>query len=206
MPAPAPRTSIEPVQLVEPVQPIMSTPDREFVALYREQFGFVWRMLIHFGIPDAAIEDAAQDVFMVVHRRWADWQPGVSARSWLYGIVRRVAADHRRSRTRHARKLEALPEPLRPPDVEAEVAERELMDALERALAELDPTQRDAFVLAELEGMTAKEIGDALGANPNTVASRLRAARAHVGTALATTRTTREGRDWLPGRRHARAQ
>jgi RNA polymerase sigma-70 factor (ECF subfamily) len=189
MPSPSTRPSIEP----------------EFAALYREQFGFVWRMLVHFGLPDASLEDAAQDVFVVVHRRWADWHEGVSARSWLYGIVRRVASDHRRSRTRHERKLEHLPEPARPPDVEAEVAERELIDALERALAELEPSQRDAFVLAELEGMTAKEIGDALTANPNTVASRLRAARAHVSEALASIRHTSDDREWI-GRRHARAQ
>jgi RNA polymerase sigma-70 factor (ECF subfamily) len=188
MPSPATRPSLEP----------------EFAALYREQFGFVWRMLTHFGVPDAALEDGAQDVFVVVHRRWSDWKPGVSARSWLYGIVRRVAADHRRSRARHDRKLEALPEPGRSRDVEAEVAERELIGALERALAELEAGQRDAFVLSELEGMTAKEIGDALGANPNTVASRLRAARAHVGQALANIRHTNEDREWI-GRRHARA-
>lgn len=189
MPVPAANPSIEP----------------EFAALYREQFGFVWRMLVHFGIPEPAIEDAAQDVFVVVHRRWADWQTEVSPRSWLYGIVRRVAADHRRSQTRHERKLDALPEPPRPRDVEAEVAERELIAALERALAELEPGPRDAFVLSELEGMTAKEIGDAMGANPNTVASRLRAARAHVGEALANIRQASDDREWI-GRRHARAQ
>lgn len=173
MPAPAPRSAIAP----------------EFAALYREQFGFVWRMLLHFGVPNPALEDAAQEVFIVVHRRWSSWAAGVSARSWLYGIVRRVAADWRRSQHRHARKLEALPRPSGGHDVEAEVAERELIDALERSLATLDTKQRDAFVLSELEGMTAKEIADAIGANPNTVASRLRAARAHVATQLDAVRT-----------------
>lgn len=173
MPTPAARSSIAP----------------EFAALYREQFGFVWRMLLHFGVPNPALEDAAQEVFIVVHRRWSDWQAGVSARSWLYGIVRRVASDWRRSQHRHARKLEALPRPVGGRDVEAEVAERELIDALERSLADLDAKQRDAFVLSELEGMTAKEIADAIGANPNTVASRLRAARAHVAAQLDGVRT-----------------
>lgn len=183
MPAPAPGSSIAP----------------EFAALYREQFGFVWRMLIHFGVPGPAVEDAAQEVFIVVHRRWTDWQVGVSARAWLYGIVRRVAADQRRSQHRHARKLEALPTPPRGRDVEAEVAERELIDALEQALTELDAKQRDAFVLSELEGMTAKEIADAVGANPNTVASRLRAARSHVSERLAARREPKPERN----KRHA---
>lgn len=162
---------------------------RAFAQLYREQFEFVWRMLLHFGVPTAGVEDAAQDVFLVVHRRWADLDEHVSARSWLYGIARRVAADHRRKRSRHERKLDALPQlgigsgPSR--DLEIEVADRELIEALEAALAELDPARREVFVLAEIEGMTAREIGEAIDANPNTVASRLRAARMHVSAALA---------------------
>lgn len=156
----------------------------EFAQLYREQFEFVWRMLLHFGVPKPGVEDAAQDVFLVVHRRWADLDAHVSARSWLYGIARRVAADHRRKRSRHERKLEALPRSAASRDLELEVADRELIEALEAALAELDPTRREVFTLAEIEGMTAREIAEALGTNPNTVASRLRAARAHVSAAL----------------------
>ena len=158
---------------------------REFAQLYREQFEFVWRMLLHFGVPKPGVEDAAQDVFLVVHRRWADLDAHVSARSWLYGIARRVAADHRRKRSRHERKLEALPRSGASRDLEVEVADRELIEALDAALAELDPARREVFTLAEIEGMTAREIAEALGTNPNTVSSRLRAARAHVSAALA---------------------
>jgi RNA polymerase sigma-70 factor (ECF subfamily) len=158
---------------------------REFAQLYREQFEFVWRMLLHFGVPAAGVEDAVQDVFLVVHRRWADLGAHVSARSWLYGISRRVASDHRRKRSRHERKLDALPRLGPSRDLEREVAERQLITALERALAELEPARREVFVLAEIEGMTAREIADAVGANPNTVASRLRAARIHLSDTLA---------------------
>ena len=45
-------------------------------------------------------------------------------------------------------------------------------------LAELDPGTRMVFVLADIEGMTAVEIGEAMALNVNTVYSRLRAARA----------------------------
>lgn len=156
----------------------------EFAQLYREQFEFVWRMLLHFGVTAVGVEDAVQDVFLVVHRRWGDLHAHVSARAWLYGISRRVAADHRRKRARHERKLDALPR-LGPGDLERDVAERQLVTALEGALAELEPARREVFVLAEIEGMTAREIADALGANPNTVSSRLRAARIHVSEVLA---------------------
>ncbi len=156
-----------------------------FAQLYREQFEFVWRMLLHFGVPELEIEDAVQDVFVVVHRRWGDLHTHVSARSWLCGIARRVASDHRRKRSRHERKLDALPRPGPDREFEREIAGRQLISALEQALGELEPARRDVFVLAEIEGMTAREISEAVGANPNTVASRLRAARIHVSTALA---------------------
>jgi RNA polymerase sigma-70 factor (ECF subfamily) len=168
---------------VPPAQP-QPAIGRELAQLYREQFTFVWRMLLHFGVPAAAVEDAVQDVFVVVHRRWDDLAAHVSARSWLYGIARRVAADHRRRRSRHERKLEALPRSKPSRDLEVEVADRELIEALESALAELDPARREVFVLAEVEGMTAREIAEALGTNPNTASSRLRAARMHVSAAL----------------------
>lgn len=157
----------------------------ELEALYDQHFAFVWRMLLHFGVPEHQAEDAAQDVFVVVHRRLADWDRSVSARSWLYGICRRVAADHRRSRARHERKLQALPTPPADPALDGRVADRQLLATLERTLAELEPGLREAFVMAELEGMSGREIAEATGVNPNTIASRLRKARKLIGEALA---------------------
>ena len=154
----------------------------EFEALYHEYFGFVWRMLVHFGVPDQQVEDAVQDVFVVVHRRFGDWDLD-APNSWLYGIARRVASGHRRSRTRHLRKLDALPSPA-PLELEERLADRELLGVINRALAELEPSAREVFVMAEIEGMSAREIGTILQTNPNTVASRLRKARAHVLRAL----------------------
>ena len=48
-------------------------------------------------------------------------------------------------------------------------------------LAELDDDKREAFILVDIEQVTAAEAAEALGANPNTVASRVRAARRELG-------------------------
>lgn len=163
--------------------PAASALSDEFKALYRAQFAFVWRLQLHFGVPEHQVEDAVQDVFVVVHRRLADWD-GRSPRSWLYGIARRVASNHRRRSARHQRKIEALPEP-RDPALEGRIEDRELLRTIEAALAGLDPGPRTAFVLTEIEGMSAREIAELLDVSPNTIASRLRKARAHVAAALA---------------------
>jgi RNA polymerase sigma-70 factor (ECF subfamily) len=164
------------------------SPGAEFEALYREHFAFVWRMLLHFGVPLAQVEDAAQDVFIVIHRRLPDWDPSVPARSWLYGVARRVAADHRRADARHRRKLAALAASDRgasPDAVERRLAGRERLTTLEQILAKLDPRLSEVFVLADVEGMTARELGELLQLSPNTVSGRLRRARAAVDRALA---------------------
>lgn len=182
----------------------------EFEALYNEHFAFVWRMLVHFGVPAQQVEDAVQDVFVVVHRRFDDWDQQ-APRSWLYGIARRVASGHRRSRARHLRKLDALPSP-EPLELERQLADRELLDAVNAAVCALEPGLRDVFVMAEIEGMSAREIGQLLSTNPNTVASRLRKARTHVARALArgqrgplTPRTRDRPKHQAHGRQHDEA-
>ncbi|MFO7565140.1 MAG: sigma-70 family RNA polymerase sigma factor [Enhygromyxa sp.] len=157
----------------------------QFEALYHEHFEFVWRTLRRFGVPAAALDDATQDVFVVVHRRFGAWEQRASVRAWLFGVSKRVAAKHRRGLERHARKLAALPEPAAPALLEDRVADRKRLERIARAIETLAPERREVYVLADLEGLSAPEIADALGCKLNTVYSRLRRARADLEAALA---------------------
>src|SRR5262245_13172298 len=56
---------------------------------------YLWRALIGLGVPERDADDACQEVFLVVHRRLADIDPG-TLKSWLYGVCLRVASGHRR--------------------------------------------------------------------------------------------------------------
>ncbi|MFY0531779.1 RNA polymerase sigma factor [Nannocystis pusilla] len=147
-----------------------------FDALFREHFGFVYRNLRRLGVPPAAVEDAVQEVFLVVLRR--PDAPITSVRGWLYGIARRIAWRQRRSAGRQNRLAQALADEAPPAlDGAVAVAEREAAALLERFLGRLDEDKRVVFLLAELEQMTAPEIARALEVKENTVYSRLRAAR-----------------------------
>jgi RNA polymerase sigma-70 factor (ECF subfamily) len=149
-----------------------------FDRLYEEQVDFVWRTLRCLGVRDAALEDAAQDVFVVVHRRLGDFQARSSVRTWLFGIALRVAGDHRR-RERRKGGLAPLDFEVEDgaPGPHEEAARAEALRSLAQALEALDEDKRAVLVLAELEQMSAPEIAAALGINVNTVYSRLRAAR-----------------------------
>ncbi len=154
-----------------------------FEALYAHYFKRVWRTLRRLGISDAHLDDAAQDVFLIVHRKLGGFD-GRSMRGWLYAITVRVASDYRRNTARRATAplpestASSAPGPARQSELNESVA---LLHAL---LESLDEPKRTVFVLAELEQLSIVEIAELLGENLNTVYSRQRAARAQFEAAL----------------------
>lgn len=171
------------------VQPPTPAPEehaqRGFVTVYYAYFDLVWRILRRLGVPHDQLEDATQDVFLVLHRRLPGLDPQISLRSWLFGTARRVASDFRRGRRRHERRIQAFA--VAHSDQPRErVAERaEAAEFVQRFLDNLDHDKRMVFILADLEGFTAPEISQALDVKLNTVYSRLRAARAEFERAIA---------------------
>jgi len=177
--------------LVLPLVGLADAPSRaevlDFTSVYDQQFGFVWRSLRRLGVPERLLDDAAQDVFIVVHRRLRDFEGRASVKSWLFAIARRVAHDHRR-RVGRKERTEELPETVEDPRASTPAHDFERAEArrvLHEILASFDDDKREVFVLAELEQMTVPEIADAIGANVNTVYSRLRAARLGFEQAVA---------------------
>ncbi|HMI90618.1 MAG TPA: sigma-70 family RNA polymerase sigma factor [Polyangiales bacterium] len=150
-----------------------------FHALYRDHFDFVFRNLRRLGIPPASVDDALQDVFVVVLRRLDGFREGTHPKAWLFAIALRVAGNYRRAQSRRAPTASLAPDALAgsvlgPFD---QLSRSEAARVLHDFLDSLDDDKRAVFVLAELEQMTAPEIAQALAVNVNTVYSRLRAAR-----------------------------
>ncbi|MEZ4368758.1 MAG: sigma-70 family RNA polymerase sigma factor [Kofleriaceae bacterium] len=162
-----------------PLEADPDAPGPTFDAIYDAHLAFVWRNLRRLGVLPASLDDATQDVFLVIHRRLADAPPH-ALRAWIFGVTRRVAADHRRLRARKgATSLAEVAEPVaRGPGPVAEVERAEAARLVHALLDRLDDAKREVFVLAELEQMPAPEIAAAIGIPINTVYSRLRAARA----------------------------
>lgn len=163
----------------------------DFRAVFVEHYRFVWRLLAHFGVAEAARDDAAQEVFAVVHRRLGDYDGRTPMRGWLAGIARRVASTLQRTQARAARRLEVVAPPPTPAQPDAELEQRQRVALAEACLAALDDEQRDVLVLTEIEGLSAPEIALALGVKLNTVYSRLRVAREKFQRAV--TRATARG-------------
>lgn len=157
----------------EPEAPVRES----FEAVYRRHFAFAWRSLRSLGVPERDLPDAAQDVFVVVHRKLDEFDFRCRVTTWLYGICLRVASGRRRlAPNRHERLGEEPEPPLHVRDATSpELAERRAL--LAEALDAMPDDQRAVFTLFELEGMTGEEIAELLEVKSATVHSRLRLAR-----------------------------
>lgn len=108
-------------------------------------------------------------------------------RGYLFRIAASVWHDHLRRelvRRRGARVLQEHDRTAPPPAADAAVLERELQDAVRRAVAQLPPAQRDVVRLRHERGLTFQQIADRLRRPLGTVLTQMRAALAKIGPAL----------------------
>lgn len=159
----------------------LATPS--FDEVYETHVAFVWRVLRACGVPPDQLEDAAQDVFVVVHRRLPDFEGRSSITTWLFAITRRVAARHRR-RKHVAPPPQAPEEATASADPFADVARSEAAATIAAILDRMDEDKRLVFALVELEQLSVAEVARMLDLNPNTAHSRLRLARAEFAAAV----------------------
>ncbi len=164
--------------------PVPRIPPRlSFRDVYRGHYTYVWRSLLRLGVQEAAVDDAVQDVFIVVHRKLDDFEGRAAMRTWLFAIARRIALRYRdrarRSAVDETPSSETAANDGRPDDA---LSRTETLLRLQSWLDELDDDKRSVFVLSEFEQMRAPEIATMLGVNLNTVYARLRAARQHVSS------------------------
>lgn len=152
-----------------------------FDALYQAHAIFVWRMLRSLGLSGADVEDAAQEVFLTVHRKLGTYEGRSSLRTWLCGIAIGVA----RNQARKAQRRRAADAALPAADEASPSSGTEALQLVMRCLEDLDEPARLVFVLAELQQLTAPEIAEVLRLNLNTVYSRLRVARERFEASLA---------------------
>jgi RNA polymerase sigma-70 factor (ECF subfamily) len=150
-----------------------------FEQLYDQHFAYVWKSLRRLGVPSSEAADATQEVFLIVHRKHAEFEGRSKVTTWLFGICYRVASVRRRTARRRPEVPHEAAHEDRPggPDPGAEVERRQERAALERLLDSMSLEQRAVFTLYEIEGLEGDEIASLLELPRGTVYSRLRSAR-----------------------------
>lgn len=156
-----------------------------FRAVVESHGSHVARTLRYLGVPAADLDDAVQEVFMVAHRRWHELADRDDLGAWLRRVALNVARNARRARLRSPLVPMALPpelEDLRSPDTDTNA--RQLRQRLLALLEHLPEDERAALVLFEIEGLSMKDVADALDASLATAYRKVQSARETLRRAL----------------------
>jgi RNA polymerase sigma-70 factor (ECF subfamily) len=156
--------------------------DEAALAEAYDRFGRVAYGLAVRILRDAALaEDAVQDAFLAVWRTAVSFDPRRgTASTWIMTLVHRRAVDVvRREDRRRAQPLDDAPQGTGEATDDA-AAVREQRRAVQAALAQLSPDQREALELAYYGGLSQSELAERLGVPLGTVKSRMFAALAKL--------------------------
>ena len=156
--------------------------------LFRRHEVAVTRFVAHvLGAEIGETDDIVQQAFVSAWQTAKRFQGRGSVRSWLFGI----AANHARQFLRKKRRRAALSErffvaPVSSISVTGEdhAREQQALARLGRALADLSPDLRIAFILCDVEDVSGKEAAEALRVRPGTLWRRLHQARKELRAAL----------------------
>jgi RNA polymerase sigma factor (sigma-70 family) len=146
------------------------------VGTFDAEFDYVHQVLRRHGVSASDAEDLTQEVFLVMWRRWSQYDVQRPIRPWLAGIAFRVAYNHRQ------RALREVPGGLidledHRPDPEQTVASDNTRTLVWRVLASLSEKHRFWLLTHHVDGLSVREIADTLALPVPTAHTRLRAAR-----------------------------
>jgi RNA polymerase sigma-70 factor (ECF subfamily) len=162
--------------------PVALPPFRQ---VFEEHAASVGRTLRYLGVPEADLMDAAQEVFLVVDRRYPEFEGRSRVSTWLRQICLRVALSHRRRRKRRREEVVAEPPELAvDAGQHADIEVRQRRALLTRLLDALDDDQREVIVLYEIEQLPMREVAASIGCPVQTAYSRRKAALERLRDAL----------------------
>lgn len=159
----------------------------EFQRIYKTHFSSTCRLLRKWGVAAKDVEDAVQDVFMVVHRKLPDCDTTRPMEPWIAAIAYRVASDWRKKAFNRQDLVGSGSEvEVRDPrpDAEQVAHQQQLRAHVMLALDSLDEDRRAVFVLHDMEGYPIPELAVSMGVPLNTLYSRLRLARQQFALTL----------------------
>jgi RNA polymerase sigma-70 factor (ECF subfamily) len=148
----------------------------------------LWRYARRMCAQDAEAEDVLQDTLLAAVRGFPRYRGEAAVRTWLFSILRHAcfrvrgrrapqsASSAQASATDASEVLAATDAP----GPEQQASARQLAAAVVRAIDELEPSQREALVLRDLEGLSASEVAEITGDSVVAVKSRLHRARRNV--------------------------
>ncbi len=162
--------------------------DEAFTSLMLRHRDRLWAVALGTMRNPEEAADALQDAMLSAFRRADQYRGEAAVLTWLHRIVVNACLD--RLRRLRVRRTEPLPDPDYDEDLGTGGDPASDIEALETrhdvaaALARLNPDQRAALVLVDMQGYSVDEAARMLGCAPGTVKSRCSRGRARLAPLL----------------------
>ena len=143
---------------------------------FRIEFEYVQRTLRRLGTDQSEVDDLAQEVFLVLHRRWSEFDQSRPLRPYLFGVAVRIALANQRKRAREVAlgNIELGDDGPGPEEV---LSNKQTRALVQEALKRIPLPRRTVLVMHELDRVPVTEVAATLSIPLFTVYSRLRKAR-----------------------------
>jgi len=175
------------------VEPRLEDKDQVFDDVYREHADRIYRFAQRVCRGEEDARDLVQETFLNAYRGLAQFRGDAQLSTWLYRIAIRACMAMRRRRKGEPERELSLDEFIPTDDGELRLqipasgltpeealANKQLRRALNAAIHALPRKYRVVLVLRDMEGLSAKEVGEIMGLNERAVKSRLHRARLFV--------------------------
>ncbi|MDF3069378.1 MAG: polymerase sigma factor RpoE [Polyangiaceae bacterium] len=164
-------------------------PSRDaFRAACEQHLDFVWRFAAYCGVPAELLEPVVHKVFGVIHGRLISLENQEELRVSVAGITRHVVRGYLRQLGDHS-PLAAPPTDAGPRPLDfggaAALNGRRACELCDLILGKMTETEREVFILCEVEGLSLSDTAEALHIGESTLRVRLDDARRifNVGSA-----------------------
>jgi RNA polymerase sigma-70 factor (ECF subfamily) len=159
------------------------TEERSCFDAFQREFDYLCSTLRRLGVRSEDIEDEAHEVFLVLNRRWPDYDPTRPLRPYLFGIAFRVVAARKRKQKREfSQTLDETASQALGPDEALEAAHARAL--VLTALSRVPLPRRAVLVMHDIDEVPMRDIANALSLPLFTGYSRLRKARREFEAAI----------------------
>lgn len=199
--APSPRTPAAPIResdadldARELVARAVGGDRRAWARLYQTHFDRIFRDVAYLVGANPVAEEIVQETFAIALKGLANFDQRASIVTWLGGIAHNLVRRHWRSSSRRSRAYDRLEQIPAPPPGAADPEQTHLRDrradVLSEVLESLPDHLREAFVLCDVQGLSAADAGERLGTTAGNMRVRASRARALIRSEL-------ERRGWI---------
>lgn len=153
-----------------------------FEAVYRRTYEQILGYAVRRCSSPEDAADIVAETYVIAWRRITELPTGEAGKLWLYGVARRVLANHRRSErrrlTRHTELTDEIEHFYTAPSHHSE------QDGVDEAMSVLSDSDRELLALSLWEGLDPGEIATVLDCSRNAARIRLHRARKRLAKAL----------------------